>query len=129
MSNGYHVLIVDDSTTNNLLTQIIFEEKGYKTTILENGKKVVESIKQKKPDIVLLDLMMPVVDGIAVLKKIRLDAEIKDTPIIIVSAADEKSRIEEALSYHPLDFISKPIGQNHLLQKVEEHLKAIKQGC
>lgn len=126
MSDNYHVMIVDDSTTNNLLSQIIFQEKGYKTTILENGKKAIESIKKNKPDIVLLDLMMPIIDGLTVLKNIRQDEETKDTPVIIVSAADTKTNIEEVEKYHPIDFIAKPIGQNHLLEKVEEHLKALK---
>jgi len=119
-------MIVDDSTTNNLLSQIIFQEKGYKTTILENGKKAIETIKKNKPDIVLLDLMMPIVDGLTVLKNIRQDEETRDTPVIIVSAADTKTNIEEVEKYHPIDFIAKPIGQNHLLEKVEEHLKVIK---
>lgn len=126
MSNNYHIMIVDDSTTNNLLSQIIFQEKGYKTTILENGKKAIETIKKNKPDIVLLDLMMPIMDGLTVLKNIRQDEETRDTPVIIVSAADTKSNIEEVEKYHPIDFIAKPIGQNHLLEKVEEHLKVIK---
>lgn len=125
MKNKIHIIIVDDSSTNNLLCKILFDQKGYKTTIIDNGKLAIDTIKTAKPDMVLLDLMMPETDGLAVLRKLKSEPATKDVPIIIVSAADTKAYINEVMKLKPLDYVKKPIGLNDLLGKVEEHLRAL----
>ena len=125
MEKKLHIIIVDDSSTNNLLCKILFDEKGYKTTIIDNGKLAISTIKNAKPDMVLLDLMMPETDGLAVLRELKSGAGTKDIPIIIVSAADTQAYINEVMKLGPLDYVKKPIGLNDLLGKVEEHLRAM----
>ena len=125
MENKLHVIIVDDSSTNNLLCKILFDEKGYKTTIIDNGKLAISTIRNAKPDMVLLDLMMPETDGLAVLRDLKSAPSTKDIPIIIVSAADTQAYINEVMKLGPLDYVKKPIGLNDLLGKVEEHLRAM----
>ncbi len=125
MENKLHIIIVDDSSTNNLLCKILFDEQGYKTTIIDNGKLAISTIRNAKPDMVLLDLMMPETDGLAVLRNLKSSPETKDIPIIIVSAADTQAYINEVMKLGPLDYVKKPIGLNDLLGKVEEHLRAM----
>ena len=118
-----HIIVVDDSTTNNLLCKILFEEKGYKITAFENGKEALVAIKSSKPDMVLLDLMMPETDGLTMLRDIKENTT--DIPVIIVSAADSRAYIDEALKLKPFDYVKKPIELDDLLEKVEQHLKAM----
>lgn len=125
MNNKIHIIIVDDSSTNNLLCKTLFDEKGYKTTIIDNGKLAISTIMSAKPDMVLLDLMMPDIDGLEVIRVLKTTPATKDIPIIIVSAADKDSYINETIKLEPLDYVRKPIGLNDLLGKVEEHLKAL----
>lgn len=125
MKSNIHIIIVDDSSTNNLLCKILFDEKGYKTTIIDNGKLAISTIRNAKPDMVLLDLMMPGTDGLAVLRALKADQATKNIPIIIVSASDSAAHINEVMKLEPLDYVKKPIGLNDLLGKVEEHLRAM----
>lgn len=125
MKDKIHIIIVDDSSTNNLLCKILFDEKGYKTTVIDNGKLAIGTIKTAKPDLVLLDLMMPETDGLAVLRELKSAPATKDIPVIIVSAADTQAYINEVMKLKPLDYVRKPIGLDDLFGKVEEHLKAM----
>ena len=125
MKSNIHIIIVDDSSTNNLLCKILFEEQGYKVTIIDNGGLAISTIKSSIPDIVLLDLMMPGIDGLAVLRELKTGDRTKDIPIVIVSAADTQAYINEVMELNPLDYVKKPIGLNDLLGKVEYHLKAM----
>ena len=125
MKSNIHIIIVDDSSTNNLLCKILYEEQGYKITIIDNGKQAISTIKASDPDMVLLDLMMPGIDGLAVLRELKTGEKTKDIPIIIVSAADTQAYINEVMVLKPLDYVKKPIGLNDLLGKVEDHLQAM----
>ena len=120
-----HIVIVDDSSTNNLLCKILFEEQNYKVTIIDNGSQAISTIKSSLPDMVLLDLMMPDIDGLAVLRELKNEKKTKDIPVIIVSAADTQAYINEVMTLKPLDYIKKPIGLNDLLGKVENHFSSI----
>ncbi|MBN1253123.1 MAG: response regulator [Bacteroidales bacterium] len=125
MKSNVHIIIVDDSSTNNLLCKILFEEQDYKVTIIDNGKQAISTIKSTIPDMVLLDLMMPGIDGLAVLRELKTDEKTKNIPIIIVSAADTQAYINEVMKLKPLDYVKKPIGLNDLLGKVEYYLKSM----
>ena len=125
MKNKIHIIIVDDSSTNNLLCKILFDEKGYKTSIIDNGKQAISTIRNAKPDMVLLDLMMPQTDGLAVLRDLKSEDNTKDIPVIIVSASDSSAYINEVMQLKPLDYVKKPIGLNDLLGKVEDHLRTM----
>lgn len=119
--SNLHVCIVDDSSTNNLLCKILFEENGYKVTIIEEGAKAFPTIKSEKPDIVLLDLMMPDVDGIMVIRDLKADSATKNIPVMIVSAAESGPFMSEIMSYKPIDYVRKPIGLNDLLERVDKY--------
>lgn len=119
-----HVFVVDDSYTNNLLCKMLFEENHYKVSLIEEGAKAFDAIKAEQPDIVLLDLMMPEVDGIMVLRRLKTEAATKHIPVIIVSAAESGPFISEIRSYGPIDYIRKPIGLEDLLERVEKYFRS-----
>lgn len=91
------VLVVDDEADFRKLLTFWLEFKGYAVITAENGQRAIESIKEKSPDIMFIDLRMPVMDGIEAIKKIReFD---KELPIIIISSYIDDPRVKEAVAH------------------------------
>lgn len=91
------VLVVDDQADFRRLTTFWLDSKGYATTAAADGKSAIELVKQKKADIIFMDLRMPVMDGVETIKEIRnID---NDIPIIVISAYVDDPKIQEAMQY------------------------------
>ena len=91
------VLVVDDEADFRKLLTFWLESKSYAVIAAENGQEAIELVQQKSPDIMFIDLRMPVMDGIVAIKKIReFD---KELPIIIISSYVDDPRVKEAVSY------------------------------
>lgn len=116
------VLIVDDEPFNVDVLQQELEELNYQLITAANGQEALSKIKRHQPDLILLDLMMPVLDGFAVLAEIKGDNSLRDIPVIIVSAADDSKSIVKGIKQGADDYITKPIDADHLKKKVKEHL-------
>jgi CheY-like chemotaxis protein len=116
------VLIVDDEPFNLDVLQQELEELDYQLITAANGQEALSKIKSHQPDLILLDLMMPVLDGFAVLAEIKGDNNLRDIPVIIVSAADDSKSIVKGIKQGADDYITKPIDADHLKKKVKEHL-------
>ena len=116
------VLIVDDEPFNLDVLQQELEELNYQLITAANGQEALSKIKSHQPDLILLDLMMPVLDGFAVLAEIKGDNSLRDIPVIIVSAADDSKSIVKGIKQGADDYITKPIDADHLKKKVKEHL-------
>ena len=116
------VLIVDDEPFNVDVLQQELEELNYQLITAANGREALSKIKSHQPDLILLDLMMPVLDGFAVLAEIKADNDLRDIPVIIVSAADDSKSIVKGIKQGADDYITKPIDAEHLKKKVKEHL-------
>lgn len=116
------VLIVDDEPFNVDVLQQELEELNYQLITAANGQEALNKIKRHQPDLILLDLMMPVLDGFAVLAEIKGDNSLRDIPVIIVSAADDSKSIVKGIKQGADDYITKPIDADHLKKKVKEHL-------
>jgi len=122
MSQKAKVLIVDDEPFNvDVLLQEL-EELDYELITASNGKEALEKIKSQLPDLILLDLMMPVLDGFAVLSEIKMDNELRDIPVIIVSAASDSKSIVKGIKQGADDYVTKPIDAEHLKSKLKDHL-------
>ncbi len=112
------ILVVDDSATNNILLQSILEEEGYFVNVAFGGKEAFQLLKAQKPDLILLDIMMPEIDGLSILREIKKDnAEI---PVIMVTAKDDLQSQDEAKSAGALDYIQKPINVDLVIDKVKQ---------
>jgi two-component system sensor histidine kinase/response regulator len=122
MSQIPKVLIVDDELFNIDYLQQELEDCNYELITASNGREALDQIKKELPDLVLLDLMMPVLDGFAVLRQIKADPDLRDIPVIIVSAANNSRSVVKGIKLGAEDYITKPIDEKLLLQKVREFL-------
>jgi two-component system, sensor histidine kinase and response regulator len=117
------ILIVDDTPVNLKLLGDILEGEGYIVRPVPNGKLALNVAEKGKPDLILLDIMMPDMDGFEVCKKLKENLKLKDVPIIFISAYTETGYIVKALSLGGVDFITKPIQAEEVLVRVNTHLK------
>ena len=116
------VLLVDDEAFNLDFLQQALEDENYEISIAADGQEALNKIKSEKPDLVLLDLMMPVLDGFEVLKQVKADDNLRDTPIIIISAEHDSKSVVKGIKQGAEDYMTKPITAANLLKKVKEYL-------
>jgi two-component system, sensor histidine kinase and response regulator len=116
------ILVVDDSPDNSFLIQAILKEEGYKIDIVDNGIDALAHIEQSPPDLVLLDVMMPGMDGFEVTRRIRQNKNLPFIPILLITAHD-KPRVSQGLDIGAEDFIRKPVEFDELLARVRSLLK------
>lgn len=110
------ILIAEDELALNDLLQDALKMAGYETISAYQGLEAVKLIREKMPDLVILDINMPLLDGFEVLKKIR--AENNNIPIIVLTARDQKSDKVEGFKLGADDFVTKPFGLEELLLRV-----------
>lgn len=120
------VLVVDDMAANRSVMCRQLELHNYGAISVESGEAALELISQSPPDIVLLDYMMPVMNGIDVLHKLRANPETADLPVIMVTARAENQATVEALEAGANDYVTKPIDFSVLRARIDSHLQ--KQG-
>jgi adenylate cyclase len=113
------ILVVDDEFTNRDLLRLMLSRQGYTVILASDGHQALELIKVKSFDLVLLDIMMPEIDGIAVLKAARKLYTMTELPIIMVTALDQNDRVAGALSLGANDYITKPFDKKILLARVQ----------
>lgn len=102
-----HVLIVEDDVFLAEIYQKKFEMEGFKVSMAGNGEKGLADIKKKKPDIVLLDILLPKLDGFAVLEAAKADAAIKNIPIILLTNLGQKDDVQRGLDEGAVDYLIK----------------------
>lgn len=111
----YTVLAVDDVPLNLILVEKILQRYKFKVKKANGGQEALDMIAAEKPSLVLLDLMMPNVDGFDVLAALSKSEETSNIPVVILSALNSESDIEKALSNGAKDFVTKPILMDKLL--------------
>ena len=119
------ILIVDDDALiRNLLGQILepFEEKGVEILMADNGINAIESVKNAKPQIVFLDVMMPKMNGFEVCDILRNDLQIKDVHIIMLTAKGQEIDKRKAKMVGADSYITKPFNIQELIQRVSDVL-------
>lgn len=116
------ILVVDDSPDNVLLVQTILEEEGYDIVTAENGSSALAIIEQSPPDLVLLDVMMPGMDGYEVTRRVRQNQKLPFIPILLITAYDQSSLVQ-GLDMGADDFIRKPVELDELLARVRSLLR------
>ncbi len=116
------ILVVDDTPDNCLLIQAILQDEGYQVELAESGKEALEKIDQAAPDLVLLDVMMPGMDGYEVTRRIRQNTALPFMPILLTTAYDQPS-VAQGLDIGADDFIRKPVHFDELLARVRALLR------
>ena len=122
MPENFLILIVDDITHNLKLVGKMLDDAGYNTTFATSGLQAFERIKNNKTDLILLDLMMPEIDGFEVCKILKNDLLFQDIPIIFLTASHEQDHLIDAFEAGAVDYITKPYIKNELLARVKTHL-------
>jgi two-component system, sensor histidine kinase and response regulator len=115
------ILVVDDTPDNLFLVQAILEEEGYQIEIVNNGREALEKIEQNPPDLLLLDVMMPGMDGFEVTRRIRQNEKLPFMPILLITAYDQPS-VAQGLDTGADDFIRKPVDVDELMARVRSLL-------
>lgn len=116
------ILVVDDSPDNLFLVQTILEEEGYEILLAEDGPSALDEIETQPPELVLLDVMMPGMDGFQVTKRIRSNTKLPFIPILLITAYDQPS-VVQGLDTGADDFIRKPVEVDELLARVRSLLR------
>jgi sigma-B regulation protein RsbU (phosphoserine phosphatase) len=116
------ILIVDDEPINVLLLESLLKNK-YDTTSAENGLEAYNKIVESPPDIVLLDILMPYMDGFETLEKIKTNKNLENTIVIMVTAKVEKDDVKKAMLLGADDYIKKPIDATELYTKIDIHAR------
>ncbi|MEH1783647.1 MAG: hybrid sensor histidine kinase/response regulator [Nostoc sp.] len=118
----YRILVVDDTRDNLILVQAILESEGYEIDLASDGIKALHKIDQSPPDLILLDVMMPGIDGYEVTRRIRKNPAISYIPILLITAFHQSS-VVEGLDAGADDFIRKPFDTDELLARVRSLLR------
>jgi len=124
MSKDYYILIIDDSNTNVVLLQAILQSKGYHTMTAGGVKEAYTVIGKQMPDLILLDLLMPEISGFDFLAEVRSREEMKNVPVIVVSALTDDIYVKKTMELGAVEFIKKPIDIQSMVHIVETTLKA-----
>ena len=110
------VLVVEDFEDNRFMMRRLLEMSGYRVVEAVNGQQAVETARRERPDIILMDLSLPMLDGLAATRRIRELDRLSRVPIVAVSAHDSADFHAEALAAGCDEYVTKPIDFDHLVQ-------------
>jgi CheY-like chemotaxis protein len=116
------ILVVDDLEDNLFLLQTILAEEGYEVDIAKNGKSALAKIEESSPDLVLMDAMMPGMNGYEVTRRIRQNKKLPFIPILMITAYVE-ANVPKGLELGANDFIRKPIDYDELMARIKASLR------
>lgn len=117
------ILIVDDTPKNIQLLASVLQSKDYQVNAAINGKEAMNRLEKVIPDLILLDIMMPEMDGFEVCQKVKQDEKLQDIPIIFLTAKTEAEDIVKGFQLGAADYVTKPFNSAELLSRVDTHLK------
>ncbi len=117
------ILLVDDSPTVLRLTSFYLEEDGYESLLASSAEEALAILEQTEPDLVLSDIHMPGMDGIELCRRIKLNPQTRNVPVVIITTSKEIARLKDALDSGASDYIVKPFQQEELLARVRSHIR------
>lgn len=117
------ILVVDDHKLTRELLKTYLSQAGYETIEAENGEKALEKLGRHSPDLIILDLLMPVLDGFEVCQRVKEDPKTALLPVIVATGLDDFDAKIKALESGADDYINKPVNERELLMRVKNHLR------
>jgi len=117
------ILLVDDSATTLMMEQMVLRGQAYQIVTAKNGREAVVIAQIEKPDLILLDVVMPEMNGFEACRQLRQQEATKHTPIIMVTTKGEEQNVETGFESGCSDYITKPINGAELLTKVRGYLE------
>jgi CheY-like chemotaxis protein len=116
------IMLIDDSSTNNMLFRDIFEETGYEVWVEENPLQALDRLQEELPDLVVLDLMLPGINGLQLLQQIKSRKDLCELPVLLYTAYDSEKMHQQALSLGASGYLIKPVSSERILEEVSRIL-------
>jgi class 3 adenylate cyclase len=116
------ILIVDDAPANLQALSAILKEKGHQIIAATNGRQALESVERGRPDLILLDIVMPEMDGFETCRRLKSQAAWREIPVIFLTARTETADIVQGFEVGAVDYVAKPFNAHELLARVSTHL-------
>ncbi|MGH7537646.1 MAG: diguanylate cyclase [Gemmatimonadales bacterium] len=120
---GTKILLADDDESLTRTLSYIFKERGYEVIVSHGGENLLALVAEEKPQLLLLDIMMPKVDGLALLGRLKDDDRFRDLPVLMLSSMPPEEAAVKSLGLGAADFIAKPFKVKELFARVEAHLR------
>lgn len=117
------LLIVDDAPKNLQVLATILREKGYRLSIAPGGRQALDIVGRFRPDLILLDIVMPELDGFEVCRRLKDSPDTRDIPVIFLTAKTEADDIVRGFELGAVDYVTKPFNRAELLARINTHLK------
>ncbi|MEO0688459.1 MAG: response regulator, partial [Cyanobacteria bacterium J06649_11] len=117
------ILVVDDNSTNLSVIVDYLEEHDFTTLISKDGESSIRRAKYAKPDLILLDILMPGIDGYETCLRLKADPETKDVPIIFMTALSSIEDKVKGFEVGAIDYVTKPIHPQEVLARIQLHLR------
>ena len=114
------IWVVDDDTMNLKMAEFILKQQQYNVVLLESGLDCLQMLNHEQPDLILLDIQMPLMNGIKTLEHIREKEETKDIPVVFLTASADTETVIEAGRLGVVDYVVKPFMPQELLSRVEK---------
>lgn len=114
------ILVVDDDPYILMSLEFLMKKNGYQVIIARNGTEALEAINTVKPNLILLDIMMPDVDGYSICKHVKSKKELKDIHVVFLSAKTKETDVQKGLDLGASMYITKPFSTRDLMKKVNE---------
>lgn len=117
------ILLVEDESVIIELVTIYLVRHGYSVITISDGSQVMDTVKQEKPDLIIMDIMIPKVSGFELCRMIKSDPELKQIPVLMLSALVQKSEIEMGIRMGANIYMTKPFENSELLANIQKLLK------
>ncbi|MBF0376815.1 MAG: response regulator [Desulfamplus sp.] len=123
MQNDRHKVLIVDDAIDNIKICVNLLSKEYDTFFAKDGKKALEIVYENRPDIILLDIVMPEMDGYEVCRQLKSDSKVSDIPVVFISSKNQVEDETKGLDLGAVDYITKPISPPILKARIRNHLK------
>jgi DNA-binding response OmpR family regulator len=121
--NRVKILLVEDEPILAQLVSLFLQKSGYRVVHVDDGSKVIETVKKEMPDLIILDVMIPKLNGFEVCQKLKKDKKLKLIPVLILSALVQRGEIEAGIRMGADLYMTKPFQNSELLENIQELLR------
>jgi len=119
----YKILIADDEPNIVISLEYLMKREGYEVTVARDGQEAIDAILRERPDLVLLDVMMPKKTGFEVCQEVRAHEQVKDTLILMLTAKGREADVAKGMALGVNDYVTKPFSTKELARRVREMLE------